>query len=119
MWMVARAFESAGNTSLSTQEQRNRAQAKSRSGKAGLEFSVARAERTLRAKCTGANGYEKGAAVYLAAFSEYVCAEVLETAAHAARDDASHRICVKHIYTALDHDEGLHQMMLGPRGMCA
>ena len=58
----------------------------SRSSKAGLQFPVGRIGRYLK---TGkfATRVGAGAPVYLAAVLEYLCAEILELAGNAARDN--------------------------------
>ena len=58
----------------------------SRSAKAGLQFPVGRIARFLK-KGRYAQRIGAGAPVYLAAFLEYLTAEVLELAGNAARDN--------------------------------
>ena len=84
----------------------------SRSAKAGLQFPVGRISRFLRkggfAKRVGA-----GAPVYLAAVMEYLCAEVLELAGNAARDNKKSRIVPRHIQLAVRNDEELNKLIGG------
>eukprot|EP00798_Chlamydomonas_sp_ICE-L_P023882 gene23882-biopygen18388 len=62
----------------------------SRSSKAGLQFPVGRVARYLK-KGKYAERVGAGAPVYLAAVLEYLCAEVLELAGNAARDNKKTR----------------------------
>lgn len=82
----------------------------SSSSKAGLQFPVGRIARYLRqgkfAKRMGA-----GAPVYLAAVLEYLCAEVLELAGNAARDNKKTRIVPRHITLAVKNDEELNKLL--------
>jgi len=50
-----------------------------------------------------------GAAVYLTAVIEYMCAELLELSGNAARDNRRSKITTRHILLALDNDEELHK----------
>ena len=65
----------------------------SRSAKAGLQFPVGRVARYLKAG-KYATRVGAGAPVYLAAVLEYLCAEVLELAGNASRDNKKTR-CVR------------------------
>ena len=84
----------------------------SRSAKAGLQFPVGRVARYMRqgrvAKRIGG-----GAPVYMAAVLEYLCAEVLELAGNAARDNKKSRIVPRHIQLAVRNDEELNKLMGG------
>jgi len=84
----------------------------SRSSKAGLQFPVGRLSRYLRR-----GGYAKrvggGAPVYLAAVLEYLCAEILELAGNAARDNKKTRIVPRHIQMAVRSDEELNKLLGG------
>ena len=84
----------------------------SSSSKAGLQFPVARVGRYLKkggyAKRTGV-----GAGVYLAAVLEYLCAEILELAGNAARDNKKTRIVPRHITLAVKNDEELNKLLGG------
>lgn len=82
----------------------------SSSTKAGLKISVARVRRHLRAgKYSTRIGV--GAPVYLAAVLEYMCAEVLELAGNAARDNKCKRVTPRHITLAVRHDEELSKYL--------
>ena len=82
----------------------------SRSAKAGLQFPVGRVARYLKK-----GGYSKrvggGAPVYMAAVLEYLCAEVLELAGNAARDNKKSRITPRHVQLAVRNDEELNKLL--------
>ncbi len=71
----------------------------SSSSKAGLQFPVGRIGRYLR-QGKYATRMGAGAPVYLAAVLEYLCAEILELAGNAARDNKKTRIVPRHITIA-------------------
>nr|XP_023682662.1 histone H2A-beta, sperm-like [Paramormyrops kingsleyae] len=77
-----------------------------RSARAGLQFPVGRVARLLR-KGNYAPRIGTGAAVYLTAILEYLCAEVLELAGNASRDNKKLRITPRHIQLAVRNDEEL------------
>uniref|UniRef100_UPI00359013A4 late histone H2A.L3-like n=1 Tax=Myxine glutinosa TaxID=7769 RepID=UPI00359013A4 len=89
-----------------------RAKAKSRSSRAGLQFPVGLVHRYLRkgnyAKHIGAR-----APVYLAAVLEYLCAEILEIAGNAARDNKKWRITPCHLQLAVHNDEDFSKLLDG------
>jgi len=84
----------------------------SRSTRAGITFPVGRISRFLRegryAKRIGG-----GAPVYMAAVLEYLCAEILELAGNAAKDNKRTRIVPRHIQLAVRNDEELNKLMAG------
>ena len=82
----------------------------SRSDKAGLSFPVGRIARYLK-KGRYAERIGAGAPVYLAAVLEYLCAEVLELAGNAARDNKKTRIIPRHIQLAIRNDEELSKLL--------
>ncbi|KAF5834421.1 histone H2A [Dunaliella salina] len=84
----------------------------SRSAKAGLSFPVGRIARYLK-KGKYAERIGAGAPVYLAAVLEYLCAEVLELAGNAAKDNKKNRIVPRHIQLAVRNDEELSKLLGG------
>eukprot|EP00798_Chlamydomonas_sp_ICE-L_P020893 gene20893-biopygen29621 len=82
----------------------------SRSSKAGLQFPVGRIARFLK-KGKYAERVGAGAPVYLAAVLEYLCAEVLELAGNAARDNKKTRIVPRHVQLAIRNDEELSKLL--------
>ncbi|KAJ3046054.1 histone H2A [Rhizophlyctis rosea] len=84
--------------------------AKSRSGRAGLQFPVGRIHRLLR-KGNYAQRVGAGAPVYLAAVLEYLAAEILELAGNAARDNKKTRIIPRHLQLAIRNDEELNKLL--------
>lgn len=78
----------------------------SRSTRAGITFPVGRIHRLLR-KGNYAERVGNGSAVYLAAVLEYLCAEILELAGNACRDNKKQRIAPRHILLAVKNDEEL------------
>lgn len=84
----------------------------SRAAKAGLLFPVSRVHRYLR-KTTHHFRIASGAPVYQAAVMEYLCAEILELAGNAARDNKRTRIIPRHILLAIANDDELHKVEEG------
>ncbi|CAG0893039.1 unnamed protein product [Darwinula stevensoni] len=83
---------------------------RTRTDRAGLRFSVARAHRHLRSG-RYADRVGVGAAVYLAAVVEYLAVEVLGIAGDAARDDGRSRISPRHIQRAVYIDPELSRLL--------
>ncbi|KAM3872670.1 histone H2A-like [Diretmus argenteus] len=86
--------------------------AKSRSSRAGITFPVGRIHRLLK-KGNYAQRIGSGAAIYLAAILEYLCAEILELAGNACRDNKRQRIAPRHILLAVRNDEELNKLLAG------
>jgi histone H2A len=82
------------------------------SAKAGLQFPVGRIGRYLR-QGKYATRMGAGAPVYLAAVLEYLCAEILELAGNAARDNKKARIVPRHLTLAIKNDEELNKLLGG------
>ena len=83
-----------------------------KSVKAGLQFPVGRIGRYLK-KGKYATRLGAGAPVYLCAVLEYLCAEILELAGNAARDNKKSRIIPRHITLAVRNDEELNKFLGG------
>ena len=81
-----------------------------KSVKAGLQFPVGRIGRYLK-KGKYATRLGAGAPVYLCAVLEYLCAEILELAGNAARDNKKSRIIPRHIQLAVRNDEELNKLL--------
>ncbi|KAM8819814.1 H2A1 protein, partial [Eudromia elegans] len=88
------------------------AEKKTRSAKAGLQFPVGRVYRLLK-RGNYAERIGPGAAIYLAAVLEYLSAEILELAGHAARENKKARILPRHILLAVRNDEELNKLFSG------
>ncbi|CAM9309301.1 unnamed protein product, partial [Phaeothamnion confervicola] len=84
--------------------------ATTRSAKAGLQFPVGRIGRFLK-QGRYSQRVGGGAPVYLAAVLEYLCAEILELAGNAARDNKKSRIVPRHVQLAVRNDEELNKLL--------
>lgn len=84
----------------------------SRSARAGVVFPVSRVCRYLK-QAILKRRVAVGAPVYLSAVLEYLCAEVLELAGNAARDNKKKLITPRHILLAVANDDELHRLLKG------
>eukprot|EP00112_Aurelia_sp_Birch-Aquarium-sp1_P021980 Seg6049.2 transcript_id=Seg6049.2/GoldUCD/mRNA.D3Y31 product="Core histone macro-H2A.1" protein_id=Seg6049.2/GoldUCD/D3Y31 len=89
-----------------------RSKRKTKSARAGIIFPVGRVYRYIR-KCTHHQRIGVGAPIYTAAVMEYLCAEILELAGNAARDNKKTRITPRHILLAIANDLELHKLLQG------
>jgi histone H2A len=80
--------------------------------RSGLKFPVGRISRYLR-KMRMTPRVGKTAGIYMAAALEYLCAEILELAGQAAKDNKRSRIIPRHIQLAVRNDEELNQLLNG------
>ena len=80
-----------------------------RSSRAGLQFPVGRVSRYMRnggfAQRVGA-----GAPVFLCSVLEYLCAELLELAGNAAKDNKKSRVTPRHVMLAARNDDELSRL---------
>jgi histone H2A len=83
-----------------------------KSKKAGLTFPVGRTASLIRQGRYAAR-LGKGAPVYLAAVLEYLCAEMLELAGNASRDNKKKRITPRFLTLAVRNDEELNKLLSG------
>ena len=82
----------------------------STASKAGLQFPCARLTRYMRGRVERTS---MSSGVYMGAVLEYLCAEILELAGNAARDNKKTRIVPRHIQLAVRNDEELNKLLGG------
>jgi histone H2A len=104
-WCLTLGFEGKGKGGRGDKKTSTSA-----SSKAGLQFPVGRIGRYLR-QGKYATRMGAGAPVYLAAVLEYLCAEILELAGNAARDNKKSRIVPRHLTLAIKNDEELNKLL--------
>merc|ERR1712056_77972 len=85
---------------------KGKGRATSRSARAGITFPVGRVARYMKngRYCSRVGA---GAPVYVAAVMEYLCAEVLELAGNAAKDNRRQSVTPRFILLAVRNDEEL------------
>ena len=93
-----------------TKREGGRSQVKSRATRAGLQFPVGRIARYMRRQKM-ASRLTETAPVYMAAVLEYLCAEILELAGNAARDNKRVRIGPRHLQLAVRNDYELDTLL--------
>ena len=108
---TTRTPRSEGQTSRAAAARKAGGKSTTKSVKAGLQFPVGRIGRYLEGQVRDASG--AGAPVYLCAVLEYLCAEILELAGNAARDNKKSRIIPRHIQLAVRNDEELNKLLGG------
>ncbi|XP_037101547.1 late histone H2A.2.2-like [Syngnathus acus] len=84
----------------------------SRSVRAGLVFPVGRIHRMLK-KGNYAKRVGSGAPVYLAAVLEYLCAEILDMAGDATKQNQKKRISPRHILLGVRKDNDFNKLLAG------
>lgn len=82
----------------------------SRSERAGVVFPVSRVYRYIKTAILK-HRVAVGAPIYMSAVLEYLCAEVLELAGNAARDNKRKLITPRHILLAVANDDELHRLL--------
>lgn len=97
---------------MSGRGQRTPKVTKSRSTRAGLTFPVGRIHRMLR-KGNYCERIGNATPVFLAAVLEYLVAEILELAGHAACDNRKQRISPRHLQLAIRNDQELNKLLSG------
>lgn len=82
---------------------------RTKSSRAGLTFPVGRVTRYLRRETTSKR-VSPGAGIFCAAVLEYLCAEVVELAGNACRDNKRKTINPRHLMLAVRNDEELSKL---------
>lgn len=79
------------------------------SSRAGILFPAGRVHRLLKLSCR--ERVAGSAGVYLASVLEYLCAELLELAGQAAKQQGTKRVAPRHLMLAIRQDEELDTLL--------
>ena len=104
--------DTTAGTASGTAGGKKKSKAKSKSSRAGLQFPVGRLGRLLR-KGKYAKQVGGGAPVYLASVLEFLTADLLELAGHAARSQKRARITARHLQLAVAQDVEFNKLLSG------
>jgi len=91
-------------------QQRREERKKSKAIRAGLTFPPSRFQKQLK-RGAFAPRIGFGAGLYMAAIVEYLCAEVLELAGNAAKDNNRLRVSPRHVMLAVRNDDELNRLL--------
>jgi histone H2A len=91
-------------------QQRKEERKKSKAIRAGLTFPPSRFQKQLK-RGAYAPRIGFGAGLYMAAIVEYLCAEVLELAGNAAKDNNRLRVSPRHVMLAVRNDDELNRLL--------
>ena len=79
--------------------------------KTGLVFPVSLFKRQMKKMNQNLKLKSIGTSIYMAAVVEYLCAEVLELAGNAAKDNKKRRVIPRYIQLAIRNDEELSEVL--------
>merc|ERR1719193_1016430 len=95
----------------STQDGKEAKEQQSKQQRACLEFPVEQIQCSLTKRVTDKSIVSDEAAIYLTAILEHVCAEVLELAGNASKDNQCNQITAKSLQLAVQGDDELHKFV--------